>query len=149
MALQAKNRKTIAKQKKIRVLLRAWGSLVAPVVCGPDRGSSCAPPGPSACNNPSMQWCSPWKVAKFVLWCSFSPQVKILLVTLRVGIDLDREIALDWFVLQTQLQDQTFWSVLRTALIFHVEKIGKKKVLMSNSQFTSFPLASVKVRVWK
>ena len=45
----------------------------------------------------------------------------------RVGIDLERQIALDWFVLQTQLQDQTFWSVLRTARIFHVEKIGNSK----------------------
>ena len=52
-----------------------------------------------------------WKVGKFVLWCSFSPQVKMPLVYIRVGIDLDREIALDWLVLQTQLQDQTFWSV--------------------------------------
>ena len=69
----------------------------------------------------------------------------------RVGIDLHREIALDWFVLETQLQDQTFWSVLRTARIFHVEKIGnsKKKVLMGNSQFTSFSLVCAKVRVWK
>ena len=63
-----------------------------------------------------------WKVGKFVLWCSFSPQVKMPLV--RVGIDLEREIALDWFVLQTQLQDQTFWSILRTARIFQMEKIG-------------------------
>ena len=45
----------------------------------------------------------------------------------RVGIDLERQIALDWFVLQTQLQDQTFWSVLRTARIFHVQKIGNSK----------------------
>ena len=45
----------------------------------------------------------------------------------RVRIDLKREIALDWFVLQTQLQDQTFWSVLRTARIFHEEKIGNSK----------------------
>ena len=48
----------------------------------------------------------------------------------RVGIDLEREIAFDWFVLQTKLQDQTFclsWSVLRTARIFHVEKIGSSK----------------------
>ena len=29
------------------------------------------------------------------------------------------------------------------------EKIGKKKVLMSNSQFTSLSLASANVRVWK
>ena len=35
-----------------------------------------------------------WKVGKFVLWWSFLPQVKMPLV--RVGIDLDREIALDW-----------------------------------------------------
>ena len=73
-------------------------------------GSPCAFPGPTACK--PFDRCSgalPWKVGKFVLWCSFSPQVKMPLV--RVGIDLDREIALDWFVLQTQLQDQTFWSV--------------------------------------
>ena len=36
-------------------------------------------------------------------------------------------MALDWFVFQTELQDQTFWSVLRTAQIFHVDG-GEKLV---------------------
>ena len=63
-------------------------------------------PRPTACSTDAVVHL---KAGKFVLWCSFSPQVKMLLV--RVGIDLDREIALDWFVLQTQLQGQTFWSV--------------------------------------
>ena len=63
------------------------------------------------------------------------------MLLVRVRIDLKREIALDWFVLQTQLQDQTFWSILRTARIFQMEKIGnsKKKVLMSNSQVRGDP----------
>ena len=68
------------------------------------------PPAPLRANR-STDAVMHWKVGKFVLWCSFSPQVKMPLV--RVGIDLDREIDLDWFVLQTQLQDQTFWSVQR------------------------------------
>ena len=48
----------------------------------------------------------PLEGSKFVFWCSFSPQLKMTLVS--VEIALDREIALDWFVLQTPLQDQTF-----------------------------------------
>ena len=90
------------------------------VVCGPEVHA--LPPAQLHATTVRQM---PWKVGKFVLWCSFSPQVKMPLV--RVRIDLEREIALDWFVLQTQLQDQTFWSVLRTARIFHVEKIGNSK----------------------
>ena len=48
-------------------------------------------------------------------WCSFSPQVNSKMPLVRLGVGLEREIALHWFVLQTQLQDQTIWSVLRTA----------------------------------
>ena len=67
---------------------------------------------------------------------------------------------MDWFVLQSQLQDQTFLSVLRTADISRGEKLvqfitsdkdGKSgwlrdvSALMSNSQFASLSLASAKV----
>ena len=137
MAL-AKNRKT--KQKNLRVLFRAEGPLV---MRGPEVHAF--PPAPLHANH-SADAVMHWKVGKFVLWCSFSSQVKMPLI--RVGLDLDRDIALDWFVLQTQLQAQTFWSV-------HAEDCAdisrgenrqfQKKVLMSNSQFTSLSLA----RAWR
>ena len=102
----------IGKQnKKIACTFQSLRPAGYSVVCGPE--VHVLPPThlhPTTVRQMQMQWCavrcSPWKVAKFVLWCSFSPQVKMPLV--RVGIDLEQEIDLDWFVLQTQLQDQTF-----------------------------------------
>ena len=132
-------KKSENKTKKTTCTFQSLRPAGYSVVCGPEVHAF--PPAPLHANR-STDAVMHWKVGKFVLWCSFSPQAKMPLV--RVGIDLDREIALDWFVLQTQLQDQTFWSVQKTARIYHVEKIGNSKVLRSNSQFTSLSLASAK-----
>ena len=59
-------------------------------VCGPEVHAF--PPAPLHANR-STDAVVQWKVSKFVLWCNFSPQVKMPLV--RVGIDLAREMALD------------------------------------------------------
>ena len=87
-----------------------------------------------------------WKVSKFVLWCSFSPQVKMPLV--RVGIDLDREIALVCVAnaaagLNFLERSEDCADISRG----ENRQFQNKKVLMSNSQFTVLSLASAKVRI--